>query len=58
MHGAMSVILDGYKSLSLILTEECRFRVFENRTLTKIFGPKMEKVIVDWRELHNEELHG
>ena len=40
-----------------MLREECRFRVFQNRTLMKIFGPKMEKVIADWRELHNEELH-
>jgi hypothetical protein len=30
-----------------MLREECRFKVFENRTLMKIFGPKMEKVIED-----------
>jgi len=41
-----------------MLREEYRFRVYENRILAKIFGPKMEKVIVDWQELHNEELHG
>jgi hypothetical protein len=41
-----------------MVRKEYRFRVFENRTLAKIFGPKMEKVIVDCRELHNEELHG
>jgi len=37
-----------------MLRDECRFRVLENRTMTKIFGPKMEKVIVDWLELHND----
>jgi hypothetical protein len=32
-------------------------RVFENRVLRRIFGPKREEVVVDWRRLHNEELH-
>jgi hypothetical protein len=31
--------------------------VFENRVLRRIFGPKRDEVTVDWRELHNEELH-
>jgi hypothetical protein len=31
--------------------------VFENRMLRRIFGPKMDDVIGDWRKLHNEELH-
>jgi hypothetical protein len=31
--------------------------VFENRALRRIFGPKRDKVIGDWRKLHNEELH-
>jgi hypothetical protein len=31
--------------------------VFENRELRKIFGPKRDEVIGDWRKLHNEELH-
>jgi len=35
---------------------ERRLRVFENRILRKIFGPKLDKVIGEWRELHNEEL--
>jgi uncharacterized protein YcaQ len=30
--------------------------VFENRKLKKIFGPKGEEVIGEWRRLHNEEL--
>jgi hypothetical protein len=37
--------------------EEHRLRVFENRVLTKIFGPKRNEVTRDWRKLHNEELH-
>jgi hypothetical protein len=32
-------------------------RVFENRVLRRIFGPKMEEVTEAWRRLHNEELH-
>jgi hypothetical protein len=42
---------------SLTLREEHRLRVFENRVLRRIFGPKMEKVAGGWRRLHNEELH-
>jgi hypothetical protein len=40
----------------LTLREECRLRVFENRVLRKVFGPKREEVTGDWRKLHNEEL--
>jgi hypothetical protein len=32
-------------------------RVFENRVLRKIFGPKKDEVTGGWRKLHNEELH-
>jgi hypothetical protein len=38
------------------LGEEQRLRVFENRVLRKIFGPKRE-VDRSWRKLHNDELH-
>jgi hypothetical protein len=31
--------------------------VFENRVLRRIFGPKRDEVMEDWRNLHNEELH-
>jgi hypothetical protein len=37
--------------------EEHRLRVFENRVLRRIFGPKRDEVTVEWRKLHNEELH-
>jgi hypothetical protein len=33
-------------------------RVFENRVLRRIFGPKKDEVTGGWRKLHNEELHG
>jgi hypothetical protein len=36
---------------------EILLRVFENRVLKKIFGPKRDDVVGGWRKLHNEELH-
>jgi len=39
------------------IEEGARLRVFENRVLRKIFGRKREKVTVEWRRLHHEELH-
>jgi hypothetical protein len=42
---------------SLTLREEHRLRVFENRVLRRIFGPKRDEVTGEWRKLHNEELH-
>jgi hypothetical protein len=32
-------------------------RVFENRVLRRIFGPKRDEVVEGWRKLHNEEIH-
>jgi hypothetical protein len=32
-------------------------RVFENRVLRRIFGPKRDEVTGEWRKLHSEELH-
>jgi len=43
--------------LGLSLTEECRLRVFENRMLRKLCGPKRDEVRGEWRKLHNEELN-
>jgi hypothetical protein len=40
----------------LSLREAYRLRVFENRVLWRIFGPKGEEVAGGWRRLHNEEL--
>jgi hypothetical protein len=42
--------------VSLTLREEKRLRVFENRVLREIFGPK-RKVTGEWRRLHNKELN-
>jgi hypothetical protein len=39
------------------LREEHRLRVFENRVLRRIFGPKRDEVTAGWGKLHNEELH-
>jgi len=39
------------------LREERRLRVFENRVLRRIFGPKRDKGTGEWRKLHNEEFN-
>jgi hypothetical protein len=39
------------------LREEHRLRVFENRVLRRIFGPKKDEVTGGWGKLHNEELY-
>ena len=39
------------------MREERRLRVFENRVLMRIFGPKRDEVTGEWRRLHNEELN-
>jgi hypothetical protein len=39
------------------LREERRLRLFENRVLGKVFGPKRGEVTGKWRKLHNEELN-
>jgi hypothetical protein len=39
------------------IKEEHRLRVFENRVLWRIFGPKRDEVAGKWRKLHSEELH-
>jgi hypothetical protein len=39
------------------LREERRLRVFENRMLRRVFGPKRDDVTGEWRKLHNEELN-
>ena len=39
------------------LNEEHRLRVFENRVLRRIFGPRKEEVTGEWRKLRNEELN-
>jgi len=41
----------------LTLREEHRLKVFVNRVLRRIFGPKRDEVRGEWRKLHNEELN-
>jgi hypothetical protein len=53
----LPVVLYGCGTWSLILRKEHRLRVFENRVLGRVFGPKRDEVTGDWRKLHNEELH-
>jgi hypothetical protein len=53
----LSVVLCGCLIWSLILKEEQRLRVFENRVLRRIFGPKRDEVTRKWRKLPNQELN-
>ena len=52
----LPVVLCGCETWSLILREESRLRVFANRILRRIFGPKRDEN-GEWRKLHNEERH-
>jgi hypothetical protein len=51
------VVLYGCETWSLTSREEHRLRCFENRILRRIFGPKRDEVMGEWRKLHNGELH-
>jgi hypothetical protein len=53
----LPVVLYGCETWSLTLREEHRLRVFENRALRRIFGPKRDEVKGEWRKLHRGELH-
>jgi hypothetical protein len=52
----LAVVLYGCETWSLTFREEHRLRVFGNRVLRRIFGPKREEE-GSWRKLHNDELH-
>ena len=52
----LPVVLYGCETWSLKLRDEHRLRVFENRVLRRVFGPKRDEVTGEWRKLHNEEL--
>jgi hypothetical protein len=52
----LPVVLYGCGTWSLTIREEQRLRVFENRVLRRIFGPKRDEVTGEWRKLHNEKL--
>ena len=51
----LPVVLHVCETWSLKFREERRLRLFENRMLRRIFGPKRDEVIGEWRKLHNEE---
>jgi hypothetical protein len=53
----LPVVLYGCETWSLTARVEHKLRVFENRVLRRIIGPKRDGVTGGWRKLHNEELH-
>jgi hypothetical protein len=53
----LPVVLYGCETWFLTLREENRLRVFENRVLRRIFGPKRDEVTGEWGKLHIEKLH-
>jgi hypothetical protein len=53
----LPAVLYGGETWSLTLKKERRLRVFENRVMRRIFGPRRDEVTGEWRKLHNEELN-
>ena len=53
----LPVVLYGCETWLLTMREERRLRVFENKMLRSIFGPKRDEVTGEWRKLLNEELN-
>jgi hypothetical protein len=51
----LPVVLYGWETCSLTLREEHKLRMFENRVLRRIFGPKREKLAGGLRRMHIEE---
>jgi hypothetical protein len=56
IYTCLPVVLHGCETWSLTLREEHRLRLFENRLLRKIFGPKRDEVMGGRSKLHNKEL--
>jgi hypothetical protein len=52
----LPVVLYGCETWSLILRDELRLRVFENRVLRRIFRPRRDELKGVWKKLHNEDL--
>jgi hypothetical protein len=52
----LPAVLYGCEILPLALREENRLRVFENRVLRRIFGPRRDEVKGGWEKVHNEKL--
>jgi hypothetical protein len=53
----LPVVLYGCETWSLTLREEHRLRMFEKRVLRRIFGPRRDEEMGEWRKLHKEEFH-
>jgi len=53
----LPVVLYGYETWSLTLRQERKLRVFENMVLRRIFGPRRDEAMGEWRRLHNKELN-
>ena len=53
----LPVVLYERETWSVTFREECRLKIFENRMLRRIFGPKRDEVTMEWRRLQNEELY-
>ena len=51
------VVLNGCETWSLTLREERKLTVFENMVLRRIFGPRRDEVMGEWRRVHNEEIN-
>ena len=49
----LPVVFYGCETWSLTLREERKLRVFENRVLSRVFGPKRDEVTGEWRKLHS-----
>ena len=54
----LPVVLYGCETWSLTMQKERELRVFENKVLRRIFRPRRDNVMGEWRRLHNEELNG
>jgi hypothetical protein len=53
----LPVVIYGCEIWYLTVREEHKLKVFENREVRRIFGPKRDGVMGGWRKLHNEKLH-
>jgi len=50
----LPVVLYGCETWSVILKEERRLKMFENKEMRRIFGSRRDEVKGKWRKLHNE----
>jgi hypothetical protein len=55
--GGLTIYPINTETVAIEMRERCRLRMFENKVLRRIFGPKRDEVTGEWRRLHNKELH-